>query len=163
NATAQSDTINVLSTATGVSTTVNAKGGNDTVTVGNASNGLGSLNGPLTLDGGGQPNDALILDDQNSPIGHTYGISSAGVTRDGTSVLTSFSGFTSLTLNASNQADTINVPSTAAGLATKVNGKGGNDTINVGNASTGLGDLAGALVVDGGGQAGDALNLNDQA
>src|SRR5439155_883883 len=116
NATGQADTINVTATASGLSTTVNAKGGNDAVTVGNSSNGLGDLAGPLTIDGGGQAGDALTLDDQNSPAGHTYGVSAASVTRDGTSVLNSFSGFASLILDASDRADTINVTSTAAGL-----------------------------------------------
>ena len=39
-----------------------------------------------------------------------------------------FGNFTSLTLNASNQADTINITSTASGLATTVNADGGLDT-----------------------------------
>src|SRR5207244_7839761 len=106
------DTFNIRATPTGTTTTVNANGGNDTVRVGNSSNGLGDLAGALTVDGGGQGGDALTLDDQNSPAGHTYGVSAAGVTRDGSSIL-NFSGFASLTLDASDQADTINVASTA--------------------------------------------------
>src|SRR5260370_23065853 len=85
NAADQADTINVASTAAGLATTVNAKGGADTVNVGNASDGLGDLAGALTVDGGGQAGDALTLNDQKSPRGHTYGVSAAGVTRDGTS------------------------------------------------------------------------------
>src|SRR5207248_1512467 len=108
NATDQADTINVTATASGVVTAVNARGGNDTVNVGNTSNGLGDLGGALTVDGGGQAGDALLLNDQKSSAGHTYGVSAAGVTRDGTSVLNS-SGFASLTLNASDNADTINI------------------------------------------------------
>jgi uncharacterized repeat protein (TIGR01451 family) len=161
NGTGQGDTINVTSTASGVSTTVNAEGGNDTVRVGNTSDGLGDLAGALTIDGGGQAGDALTLDDQKSSSGHTYGVSAAGVTRDGTSVL-NFSNFASLTLDASDQADTINVASTASGLGTTVNAGGGNDAVNVGNSTNGLGDLAGALTVDGGGQSSDALMLTDQ-
>src|SRR5262249_51814145 len=135
NGTDQADTIAVTSTASGVSTTVNGKGGNDTVTVGNASNGLGDLAGALTVDGGGQPGDALFLNDQKSSAGHTYGISASGVTRDGTSIL-NFSSFASLTLNASDKADTINVASTAAGLATTVNADGGLDTFGDINQTT---------------------------
>src|SRR5204862_487150 len=109
------ETIDILATSQPV--TVNAVGGNDTVNVGNASDGLGDLAGALTVDGGGQAGDAVTLNDQQSPVGHTYGVSAAGVTRDGTSVL-NLSGFASLTLNASAQADTINITSTASGIAT---------------------------------------------
>src|SRR5439155_303010 len=111
NATGQADTINVTATASGVPTTVNGKAGNDAVNVGNSSTGLGDLAGALTVDGGGQAGDALTLDDQKSPSGHTYGVSAAGITRDGTSVL-NYSGFASLTLDATDEADTINVSST---------------------------------------------------
>src|SRR5213076_2197015 len=48
NVTGQADTIDVTATAAGISTAVNAKGGNDAVTVGNSSNGLGDLAGTLT-------------------------------------------------------------------------------------------------------------------
>src|SRR5205823_3382947 len=137
---------------------VNALGGNDAVIVGNASNGLGDLAGALTVDGGGQAGDALTLNDQQSPAGHTYGVSAAGVTRDGTSVL-NFSGFASLILNASNQADTINIASTAAGMATTVNAGGGLDTFGAIDQTT-IG--AAGLTVNGGGQ-GEALTLNGGA
>src|SRR5205823_4280273 len=137
---------------------VNALGGNDTVIVGNASNGLGDLAGALTVDGGGQAGDALTLNDQQSPSGHTYGVSAAGVTRDGTSVL-NFSRFASLTLNAPNQADTINVTSTASGIATTVNAGGGLDTFGAIDQTT-IG--AAGLTVNGGGQ-GEALTLNGGA
>src|SRR5206468_2979377 len=124
----------------------------------NASNGLGDLAGVLTVDGGGQAGDALTLNDQQSPSGHTYGVSAAGVTRDGTSVL-NFSGFAGLTLNASNQADTINIASTASGLATTVNGDGGLDTFGAIDQTT-IG--AAGLTVDGGGQ-GEALTIGSTA
>src|SRR5205823_2804740 len=135
NGTDQADTISVTSTAAGLATTVNAKGGNDTVSVGNASNGLSSLLGALAVDGGGQAGDALLLNDQKSSAGHTYGVSAAGISRDGTSILND-SRFASLTLNASDQADTINVTSTAAGTATTVNAGGGLDSVGVGNKTT---------------------------
>src|SRR5262249_9618356 len=148
-------------TASGVSTTVNANGGNDTVTVGNTSNGLGGLAGALTVSGGGQASDALTLNDQKSSTGHTYGVSTAGVTRDGTSIL-NYSGFASLTLNTTDRNDNINVTGTAAGLATTINANGGRDVFNVGNNSNGLGDLRGVLTVTGGGPAGDTVPLDDQ-
>src|SRR5262249_13421981 len=119
------------------------------------STGLGDLAGPLTVDGGGQAGDALTLDDQKSSSGHTYGVSAAGVTRDGTSIL-NFSNFATLALNASDQADTINVVSTASGLATTVNGDGGLDTFGAIDQTT---IAAAGLTVNGGGQ-GETLTLN---
>src|SRR5206468_4296217 len=83
------------------------------------------------------------------------GVSAAGVSRDGTSVL-NFSGFANLTLDASDQADTINVASTASGLATAINADGGLDTFGAINQTT---IAAAGLTVDGGGQ-GEALTLN---
>src|SRR5205823_6168299 len=137
---------------------VNALGGNDAVIVGNASNGLGDLAGALTVDGGGQAGDALTLNDQQSPSGHTYGVSAAAITRDGTSVL-NFSGFASLTLNTSDQADAINIAGTAASLATTGNAGGGLDTFGAIDQTT-IG--AAGLTVNGGGQ-GEALTLNGGA
>src|SRR5262249_58797271 len=124
NGTSQADTINITGTAAGTATTVNAKGGNDTVTVGNSSNGLGDLAGALTADGGGQSSDTLILDDQKSPSGHTYGVSASGVTRDGSSIL-AFSNFANLTLSASDHADTINITGTTPGVPTTLHANGG--------------------------------------
>src|SRR5207302_866984 len=155
NATAQTDTINVTGTAAGTATTVNAGGGLDTfgaidqTTIGAAG---------LTVNGGGQ-GEALTLN--GGSTGETIGVSASQVTRSSGGTV-GYSGLASLTVNGTAQADTLSVTSTASGPATTVNGKGGNDTVSVGNASTGLGDLAGPLTVDGGGQAGDALLLNDQ-
>src|SRR5262249_6009873 len=134
--------------------TVNANGGSDTVTVGNSTDGLGDLAGLLTVDGGGQSGDTLVLDDKSSPSGHTYGVSASGVTRDGSSILT-YSNFASLRLNASDQADTINVTGTASGTATTVNANGGLDTFGAIDQTT-IG--AAGLTVNGGGQ-GEALTL----
>src|SRR5207245_2394710 len=106
-------------------------------------------------DGGGQASDALTLDDKKSSSGHTYGVSAAGVTRDGSSVL-SYSNFASLTLSASDQADTINVTSTASGVATTVRGNGGLDTFGAIDQTT---ISSAGLTVDGGGQ-GESLTLN---
>src|SRR5205807_370575 len=112
----------------------------------------------LTLNGGGQ-GETLTLN--GGAAAETIGVSASQVTRSSGGPV-SYTGLASLTVNATDQADTINVTATAAGVATAVNAKGGNDTVNVGNTSNGLGDLAGALTVDGGGQAGDALLLNDR-
>src|SRR5207247_894833 len=109
----------------------------------------------LTVDGGGQAGDALTLDDQQAPDSHTYGVSASGVTRDGAANV-SYSNFASLTLNATDQADTLNVTSTAAGTATTVNASGGLDTFGAID-QTKVG--AAGLTVNGGGQ-GEALTLN---
>src|SRR5262249_31954506 len=130
NGTSQADTINITGTAAGTATTVNGGGGNDAVKVGNSSNGLGDLSGALTADGGGQSRDTLILADQKSPSRHTYAVSASAAPRDGSSTL-AFSNFATLTLSASDHADTINITGTTSGVATTVDGGGGGDTYSV--------------------------------
>src|SRR5207249_1200795 len=82
-------------------------------------------------------------------------ISASGVSRDGTTNV-SYSGFASLTLNATDLADTLNVTSTAAGTATTLNAGGGLDTFGVINQTV---VRAAGLTINGGGQ-GEALILN---
>jgi hypothetical protein len=65
-------------------------------------------------------------------------------------------------LYGSNQGDTFNVLGTLTGSTTTLNGGTGNDTFNVGDATHDLDNLAGNLVVNGGGGT-DALTVNDTA
>src|SRR5262249_10778736 len=117
----QADTINITGTASGVATTVNAGGGLDTfgaidqttIAAAGLTAARGRTRGPLALKG--------------ASSGHTTGVSASGVTRDGGATLT-YSNFATLTLSASNQADTITVTATASGAATTVNAGGGLDT-----------------------------------
>src|SRR5262249_35415890 len=87
--------------------------------------------------------------------GRTYGISAAGVTRNGNSIA-SFSGFANLTLSASDHPDTINITGTTPGVATTVNANAGLDTFVAIDQTTI--DPAG-LTVNGGGQ-GETLTLD---
>ena len=81
-----------------------------------------------------------------------------------------------LTINAGDGADTVNVLATAAGITTTVNGGQGSDTINVGSAGNSLDAILGSLMINGDGHdaaptitlgantlpQGDVLNINDQ-
>jgi hypothetical protein len=94
--------------------------------------GPGSLATVTTIDvvGGGQ-GEALTLN--GGSAAETIGVSASQVTRsDGRPV--SYSGLASLTVNGTDQADTINVTSTASGTATTVNGGGGDTYVVTQNA-----------------------------
>src|SRR5439155_777554 len=85
----------------------------------------------------------------------TIGVSATQVTcSDGGPV--SYSGLATLSVNATTQADTLNVTGTAAGTATTVNASGGLDTFGAIDQTT---VAAAGLTINGGGQ-GEALTLN---
>src|SRR5206468_1179377 len=123
NASDQADTLNVTTTAAGVTTTVNADGGHDTFSSTDQPR-VGSAG--LTVNGGGQ-GETLTLG--GGSAAETIGVSATQVTRSSGGPV-SYSGFASLTVNATSQADTLNVTATASGVTTTVNAGGGNDTVN---------------------------------
>ena len=160
------DTINVQAIAAGVTTTVDAGTGVDTVNVGSAGNSLDTnFIAPLVVNGGGQAGDTLNLFDQGTASGKTYGITSAQVTRTGNGAIAYF-GITALNVTTTTFNDILNVQSTATGVTTFVNLAGGSDTANVSsNAPTNNGDLNaidGLLRIDPGFATGtDVLNINE--
>ncbi len=160
NASLGNDTINVTSSFATVTTTVNAGGGDDTINVGSAGS-LSSLFGPLFLNGNGGANDVVNINDQNDAGPQTYTITSNTVARSGSGLIT-YGTIESLIVNASLGNDVINVQSTLAATPVTVNGGGGDDTFNVGNAGT-LSGILGTLIMNGNGGANDVVNFNDQA
>ncbi len=87
--------INVESTPSGTSVTINA-GTNDHISVGNSS--LANIAGPLSVVGKGS-NDTLLLDDHQGSSGSTYVIDANGLV-DG-AVAIGYQGLASITLNGS--------------------------------------------------------------
>src|SRR5262249_53272750 len=65
------DTVNVLGTAAGATTTVNAGAGDDTILVGGGAGGLGGVQGQLAVNGEGGA-DALTFDDRNATDNSSY-------------------------------------------------------------------------------------------
>lgn len=134
------DDVNIVSTLAGVTTTVNAMGGNDTVRVSSSApakfGDLLGIGGTLTLDLGAGSN-ALQISDQAAPVGnqnvdvtstHITGFAGPG---DATAVnYKATGGALMLTLDGSNSLnETFKLDN--PGATVRVNGNGGNDKINV--------------------------------
>jgi hypothetical protein len=183
------DIINVQSTLSSATTTVNAGGGNDQINVlstgasstvnlfGDAGANTFDLGGPhagsgilsaiqgtvavATTSGG---TSAVTLHDDQSTVASTYTITSSGVSVVRTGMTGSFTftgGLASLTILAGTQADTINAISCSATLLT-IQGNGGADVINIGDPNGGVAIFPNctiAVVGDGS----DQLNINDQS
>ncbi|HEY2880954.1 MAG TPA: hypothetical protein VGJ15_00940, partial [Pirellulales bacterium] len=166
NGTAGTDVLNVLSTASGVTTTLNAGGGNDAITVGNAGLMDGIL-GALNIHGqadAGSPGDTLHFDDSANANGLTYTLTSTTLDRTGIATIT-FDTLETVLLDTGTGADTANIKSTAATVATTINSGDGNDAITLGNAGL-LDGILGTVAIHGQGNAaspGDTLHFDDSA
>ncbi len=170
------DTFRVTSTAAGVSTTVNAGAGSDTVTVGTnatafAAPVLSFIRGGLTLDGGAGAAadvDTLTIDDSGDTTDN-QGVNLGNLTRDtlsglGLGATINYSGFDGLNILLGSGNDFFRVRSTAAGTHTTVRTGAGADTIAVGSIGDRLDFLDGLLTIDGGASAAgtsDRLILTD--
>jgi hypothetical protein len=156
------DTVNVQSTLTGGTTTVDTNGGGDTINVSsNAPTNTGNLTGlagTLTIDGGAGSNTLNVSESGSSSADTVLltndAISSAVVpfTINYSASGGTFAG--GINLSTGSAGDTVNVQSTLTGGTTTVDTNGGGDTINVSSdAPTDDGNLdavAGPLSVDGG-------------
>ncbi|MDB5336525.1 MAG: repeat protein, partial [Planctomycetaceae bacterium] len=161
----EADTINLLNNASLVTYNINAGAGADTIHLATAQlGGLDHLPGSIVVDGGSEV-DSVDLDDDLADFNDTYTVTSTTVSRAVFGGLT-YSTIENLTLDAENTLggitgnNTINVDSTASGVTTTINAQGGDDTVNVGNASNSLDDIVGPLVLDGGIDI-NALHLNN--
>lgn len=152
------DTINVLSTPSGVTTTVNGGTESDAIVVGSeAPSTLDAILGPLNLNGeahsaGGvatitavcdqtveenltDTGDSAVLDDSGDATPKTYDVSATTVQRTGAATIT-YGTLEYLRLDATNFGDTVNVSTTAPSIMTEIFGGGGVDTFNVTTTGT---------------------------
>ncbi len=157
------NTINIDSTAAGVTTTINANDGNDIVNVGNAAlaTGLDLLPGPVVVNGGAG-SDTVNLNDQSADFNDAYTITSTTVSRPFFGGLT-YGTIESLVLHAQNLLgtngnNTFNIVSTAGGVTTTVNANDGDDIFNI----TGGGLGAGSTNNLNGGAGDDTFNVTGQ-
>lgn len=159
NASTSIDTINVIATRTGTTTTINAGDGLDNINIGNT--GTIGLPGALTPVNGavvvnGQADGAnLVVDGSGAGVTANYAITSTTVTR---SVPPNFGGVTyggisTLLLEVGAGANIIDINSTAAGVPTTVRTNAGGDTLNVAAAA-----LQSNLSLNGGGDD-DVFNI----
>ncbi len=124
-----------------------------------AKGSLDSIGGHLTLafTKGGVP--AVTLNDQNSTSNNSYQVTSTQLSRNGL-VFASYSGVSTMTLNAGSGSDGINVLGTPANLTLTINADPGNDNVIFGNGNIDA-DLAGAVTVNGGSGA-DSLTIDNR-
>lgn len=131
----------------------------------------------LDADGGGDAGDTLIFEDisDNDATVSTFADASADTltitataignatdTFFGVCGLATYAGFQlgEVQIDLGSMGDTVNLLGSHAG-AMIINGNGGGDTVNAGNAASSLDDIAGPVTFNG--NAGtDRLNLNDQ-
>jgi hypothetical protein len=146
------NTVDVGSTAAGVSTTINAGTGHDTIVVGGSLSswlqGLYAIRGALSINGGGvSAGDTLQVMDQNPwaspPLGLTYSISSNSISRAGVAAIT-YTNIQNQEIDAGNGNNVFNVYSTAAGTSLTIYTGTGMDTVAYPN---GLGGVLGTVTV----------------
>jgi hypothetical protein len=153
-------TFNIYDTQSGTTTTITGGAHQNVFNLSNASEtgGLDNLPGPVVVNGGASGTDAVTLDDSSADRNDDYTITDTTVSRPVFGGLT-YDSIGILTLNAENNLgtngnNTININSTANGIATNVNGQGGVDTINVNSSGT-----LGTLNVSTGPVSGSTVNM----
>ncbi|WP_425614911.1 dockerin type I domain-containing protein [Anatilimnocola sp. NA78] len=159
------DTVNVTNTPVGVTTTINTGDALDVINIGNtgvigAPGNLTNVAGAVVVNGDAA-GATLTVDGSGAAVVADYAITNNTVTR---SVPAGFGGVTyatvsTLLLTVGAGANIISVNS--ASVPTTVNTNAGVDTINIGNGT--LDNIAAAVTVNGGGDAGDTLNILDAA
>ncbi|MDB5309404.1 MAG: hypothetical protein JWO38_3606 [Gemmataceae bacterium] len=176
------DTYTVQTTSATAPVAIHGQGGTDTVTIGNAGSVQG-IAGTVSVDNFGG-STALTIDDSTDATARTVTATNAQVTGLAPATISyTANDLIALTVDGGSGGNTFNVTSTIFSSANTFNGGTGNDTLNI--TVTGLGansvnafngqagsdtiavteGTPAALVtlnVDGGGQAGDVLNVNDQ-
>ena len=149
-----SDTIQL--NANNVAVTLNGGTGDDVITIGSGS--LDNHSGSVTVAGGGQAGDQLVLNDTTNGFADSFTISSSTISRIVFGGVT-YSGIGALALNSGSGSNIFNINSTAATTPVTINGNGGNDTFIVGASGTMDGILS-PLILDGGAPS-NSLSLRD--
>ena len=150
------NTINVLSTSAGTTTTINTGSSADVVNVGNTVNTLDNILGPLAVVGHGL--NTLNVNDFGDPRNDAYGITATTVTRTLMAGI-AYAGIGFLNLNAGPGSSLFTVLSTAPKTVTTINTGAGSDVVAIGGPN-GLEDITGPLAVHSAGIL--ALIFNDQ-
>lgn len=127
------DVYNVDGTLAGVATTINGGPAKDTFNLSPTDQNLNSIQGAITIKGGGG-GDALNVDDQANNAAVTYTMQSSGTSastlvRTGAAAVSYDSSLTSMTLHGGSSADTYDMLGTLAGTATSLQGGSGNNDL----------------------------------
>jgi hypothetical protein len=136
--------------------------GGDTVTAGNATNGMDDIQASLVVVDNFSQSTLLLNDQASSAAGMSYTVFAGEVLRGPTPVY--FGGIKSLVLDVGKgKNDQVDVVNTLAPTAVTVSAGAGNDTITVGQDSGGLGGIDPSTLVSVAGSAGGTtLVLDDK-
>lgn len=157
------DVVAVNKTVTPVlGTLVQTRGGNDSVTIGSAAEGLANIRGTVFVDTGDGA-DELTFDDAMSNVGNLhYTLDQSGLAPDwsyalhrasGANALPSFhyTNADSIALKTSSQGDVVSVYAVPDVLfGTSVQTGNGDDDIRIGSPATGLSQVLGKVFIDAG-------------
>jgi hypothetical protein len=122
---------NVLGTPAGVPVEIDTGSGHDTVNVGDASNTLGPIQGPLGIIGRAGVNDVLNINDQGASTPAGYALAGNALTRGGAAPIT-FAGLASLVINGAGGSNQISVAGLPAGTQATFHGGGGTNALVAG-------------------------------
>jgi hypothetical protein len=150
------DTFYIDSLPSNVPLTINGGAGNDRVHVSWIPENLDTINSTITFNGG-TGTDSIVLWDNQNTFSDTYTITSSNISRTAWSGI-SYSNVATISLYGSSGNNPFNVNSTASGVTYLLEGRGGNDTFNIGNGD--LDWLSGAVTVFGG-DGTDSIVIND--
>src|SRR5262249_27040997 len=158
------DIFNVLGTDHETANQISAGGGADTFNVGTSYHHLNHVQGPLTVNGQGQPlgaTDVMNIQDDAATASQSYVVSATTIDRSGAALIT-YGGLESLIVNAGPFDDVFTVTGTAVGTPVTLNEGAGRDTTDLGNSAGVLDGFLSPIAVNG--QAGaDALLIPDRA
>jgi hypothetical protein len=121
--------------------TVNAGAGDDFIDFSFNARNLGNIIGGAALNGGTGADSVFVYDDSNASAS-TYTITSGRFDRAGWGGFSYAADIEGLTLRTGTAADVVNISSTFTGQPIYLNSNGGNDTVNIGNATNGLQSIA---------------------
>lgn len=154
------DTFNVENTFVNVPVTLNGGVNNDTVNISQTARNLDNIDAQVSFDGGGGGTDTLNTYDQNDPLLETYTETSSYVSRTRSQPI-NYSGIDAVNVYSGTGRVTHEVVSTAAGVTTKIVGNTNDDAFEISRTAMNLGNIAGALTVNGGAGA-NSLSVYDQ-
>jgi hypothetical protein len=155
----QNNTTFVQTTTMGVPYTVKAGSGTNSFTLGDSSQSVAAIQGPLTLHGSGTKNSLTINDSGAAGSPNTYILNPSTFSRAGAALVT-FDPMAniSLSVDASSAAvNTTDIEGTAAGTSLTILSGSSQNNITAGGSQNDLNSLGGTLSVTGG-----SLILNDQ-
>src|SRR5262249_15589678 len=145
--------------------------GNDTFNVGDSANTLNGIHSHLSFQIANPGSQVILHDEGNTAsLGYTFsydpGISpSHWVRRSNSGYYIIYSGpLQSLVLNTGSGGNTINVENTQTPTTVTIHSSG-QDNVNIGNATSGVGDVQGPVNIANNSAAGDytALTIDDSA